>query len=333
MKEFQVVYIPYNVEERIVEKRIQYTESTKVSCLTDTFKVHFRKKHGTAAAANQQKLAQFTEMLKAQVKEKSGALDADKIATMMAGIQLVDIVALLPPHKKNEWEGVSMYVDDNAVNKGVAVNRRASDLCRACGIPKQIAGDAFVARAIDDNNDLFERKHFLLREMDGDAPWVRKARTLHAAAAAAARTSTAPKIDDACMKEATSLKATGNNAFRDKRFDDARTAYTKAIDCLGDTADPRTKTAASELARVLWLNVSAVEIQTSRWNEAVEAATKSIEFWPKAKAYFRRGVAKEGMGLLNEAIRDYQEGLRLKPNDPTLRTKLKEAQEKLVCES
>ena len=98
--------------------------------------------------------------------------------------QTCDILQLLPPTPKSSWVGVSMYVDDKGAERvasclrlgklsrepprkralvGVAKqlppNRRASEVCRQCGLSVEVLGDAFVARAWDDQEG-YERQHF-----------------------------------------------------------------------------------------------------------------------------------------------------------------------------
>lgn len=333
---FMIVCIPQNDAEALSQRRVEYTQATLVSCLTDALKAHFQKKQPMPKGSA--KLSEFQETLKRKVQD-SGAknVDADAMAKMMASVQLVDIVPLLPQHKVFGWECVSMYVDDSALTKGVPINRRASELCVACGTPKQIYGDAFVARALDDNEDLFKRKDFTLDDMDSSAQWVRKAQTLQAAIkrTKGGRTTAplegpiAPSEDD--LKKAAQLKASGNEAFKSSKFKVACEAYLKAIDVLGKPSgkDKLVHESSAEMCRVLWLNVSAANLGLKNWNEAAEAATRSIEFWPKAKAYFRRGVAMKNLGRLTDAARDFQSGLKLKPRDPTLQRHFKETTKEL----
>lgn len=59
-------------------------------------------------------------------------------------------------------------------------NSRASQLTAYCGRPTNVLGDAFVSRAIDDNDDLFKRLDFLATEFTPGATWVTQARNENA---------------------------------------------------------------------------------------------------------------------------------------------------------
>lgn len=347
MSSFTIVHIPHDTSQRIEERDVTYSDETIVSCLTDSLKGHFKKSHSKFASSNTEKLSAYTEMLKSKVKESASgsSVDVDAMAKMLGSMQLVGIEALLPQHQMFDWEAVSMYVDDNAVNKGVTVNRRATEFCHSCGVAKTIYGDAFVARVLDDNNDLFKRCDFKMSDLSSSASWMKRAQQLNAMIAknrgssSSAGTSIAAKSKsvvaptDEAMEKATSSKASGNEAFKSKNFEKARGCYLEAIEALGK---PNPKGGvplhedSAELARVLWLNISATELALGQFASAADAATTSLEFWPKAKAYYRRGLAWRKLGKLEEAARDFKSGLKLKARDATLQRQLKEVSGELM---
>merc|ERR1712150_10830 len=90
---------------------------------------------------------------------------------------MVHVETLMVGQVKNDWETVSLYCDDSAVAKGYELNPRATALCMAIGKPEQIKGDAFLARARDDNNDLYERSDIRIDEFGPKAEWVLRAKT------------------------------------------------------------------------------------------------------------------------------------------------------------
>jgi len=87
---------------------------------------------------------------------------------------------LLVPAKGNDWAGVSMYVDDTAAAKGVAVNKRATEIAMLAGRPVTVNGDAFIASIVDDNEDLFLRTDFTLDMLSQDASWLATAKRRNA---------------------------------------------------------------------------------------------------------------------------------------------------------
>ena len=60
--------------------------------------------------------------------------------------------------------------------KGLTMNERATKLTVACGVTQRIMGDAFVARAQDDNRDLFKRLDMSRDEFAPNAAWVLRRR-------------------------------------------------------------------------------------------------------------------------------------------------------------
>ena len=92
---------------------------------------------------------------------------------------------LLIGNKDSDWMQISMYVDDSGTYKQLAVNARASALAGCCGKALNVLGDAFLSRARDDSNDLFDRLDFKLTDMDSSAAWVLKAKARNVAKAAA----------------------------------------------------------------------------------------------------------------------------------------------------
>ena len=57
---------------------------------------------------------------------------------------------------------------------------KAMQICMmCCAAPREIAGDVFLARAIDDNADLYQRRDFKIADLNSSAPWVQMARGIN----------------------------------------------------------------------------------------------------------------------------------------------------------
>ena len=77
-----------------------------------------------------------------------------------------------------------MYCDDRGVSKSLPINRRAGELCAESGSTIEVRGDAFFARSIDDNLDVFARQDFTLQDLTPDSEWIKRAKAVIAGAGA-----------------------------------------------------------------------------------------------------------------------------------------------------
>jgi hypothetical protein len=173
MPSFTYLYIPTDESLDIEERTITYEAENEIGCLTQALSSHFAQIQGANSAADVQ--SSMYQVLEKQAAEKGIDITDDdkaKILAQLAGSQMVDIVPLRLATESNGWTAVSMYVDDKGVNKGVPMNMRATKLSVACGRPVRVMGDAFVARAQDDNRDLYHRGNFLKKEFGPTVPWV-----------------------------------------------------------------------------------------------------------------------------------------------------------------
>eukprot|EP00947_MAST-08B_sp_MAST-8B-sp1_P002298 g2298.t1 len=116
------------------------------------------------------------DQLKAKgLGEPDDASKMDSIVKRLAMLGTVDIFTLAVPRKESDFAGVSMYSDDKAIAKQLMPNPRAIGFARACNFPDQVfRGDVFVGRLVDDEMaDIFDRVDFTLKDMQGDAPWIK----------------------------------------------------------------------------------------------------------------------------------------------------------------
>lgn len=109
------------------------------------------------------------------------------------------------------------------------------------------------------------------------------------------------------------FKAKGNDAFKNKKYEEAITWYTKAIDL-----DPN-----SEAAGALYSNRAASYQGLGKYELAAADGDNCIRVRPNwLKGYFRKGAALESLGNLDEAIKAYQQSLQQEPGNEEVQSKL-----------
>ena len=113
---------------------------------------------------------------------------------------------------------------------------------------------------------------------------------------------------------AAEFKAEGNKALGEKRFDDAIASYSKAIELDGSD-------------HTFWSNRSAAYLSKGDADNALTDAEKCIEVkpdWPKG--YVRKGAAMHKMMAYDGAIEAYEAGLKVAPEDASLKSGLADVQ-------
>ena len=191
MPSFTYLYIPTDESLPVEERSLSFGEGSgqklqdEVGCLTTCLREHF----AAAMPISEEVQAHTNKQLEEEAAKKGLQLSAAQREQLaqMSKTQMVEVTCLLQATKETNWSTVSLYSDDTAVNKGLLLNVRASQLCFACGKPMRMMGDVFVARAQDDNNDLYHRQSMTLADFSPSAEWVQQA-----AKAAAATTQPPP---------------------------------------------------------------------------------------------------------------------------------------------
>ncbi|KAI1765632.1 heat shock protein [Hypoxylon sp. FL1150] len=123
------------------------------------------------------------------------------------------------------------------------------------------------------------------------------------------------------MASVDELKALGNKAIAEKKFDEAVDAFTKAI-----SIDPTN--------HILYSNRSAAYASKKDWTSALKDAEKTTEIkpdWPRG--WGRKGAALHGSGDLLGASDAYEEGLKLDPNNAGLKSSLASVQRAMEQEA
>ncbi|CAK9009393.1 unnamed protein product [Durusdinium trenchii] len=77
------------------------------------------------------------------------------------------------------------------------------------------------------------------------------------------------------------------------------------------------------------LNLAQCNLKAARYRAALENAEEALSLEKSAKAYYRKALALEGLGLDVQALPMWQKALREAPKDPMIRQKLTKAIEKV----
>lgn len=108
-------------------------------------------------------------------------------------------------------------------------------------------------------------------------------------------------------------KAKGNEAFKAKNHTEAIEWYTKAIECDPDI----------EAAGALYSNRAASYTALNKFEQAVSDGDNCIRVRPNwLKGHFRKGVALESLGRLDEALKAFDGSLGTEPNNEEIQEKV-----------
>jgi len=111
---------------------------------------------------------------------------------------------------------------------------------------------------------------------------------------------------------ATTFKIDGNEEFKKKVFGEAAVAYEAGLKYIEDDNGKE----FDELKLSLYLNLALMSIKLREFSKAEIAASKALELSPSnAKALYRRGVARNGLNLHEEALVDLNEARVLEPGE------------------
>eukprot|EP00446_Apocalathium_sp_SHHI-4_P060273 CAMPEP_0177427216 /NCGR_PEP_ID=MMETSP0368-20130122/73945_1 /TAXON_ID=447022 ORGANISM="Scrippsiella hangoei-like, Strain SHHI-4" /NCGR_SAMPLE_ID=MMETSP0368 /ASSEMBLY_ACC=CAM_ASM_000363 /LENGTH=570 /DNA_ID=CAMNT_0018897609 /DNA_START=10 /DNA_END=1723 /DNA_ORIENTATION=- len=114
-------------------------------------------------------------------------------------------------------------------------------------------------------------------------------------------------------EKAAEYKAKGNTAFAAKDFEDAIQHFTAAIE--HDNTD-----------HVFFSNRSACYASLAEYDKALEDGSECVKLKPDwAKGYTRKGLAEYFLRKYDDAVDTYKAGLKLAPEDPTLKEGLQKA--------
>jgi len=124
-------------------------------------------------------------------------------------------------------------------------------------------------------------------------------------------------------KEAIAMehKEKGTGLFKEKQFEDALEAYKEAIEyCSGGS-----------LAASCNLNAALCCINSSQYSEALAYSTAALEIEPEnVKALYRRGVARNSLGLSEEALIDLNTALSLDADNKSVKVEIAKAKKNIA---
>ena len=337
--------IPCDASEpyRELQLSVPPTLEESIGCLTTVLNDHYRRTAPIRGPEGKQKVIDSVrQTLKQNVPDSA---PSEKMLSMFAQSQTVDIVQLLPATAATGYVGVSMYVDDQGQGKGSAPNARASHFCTACGLPTDVVGDAFIARAWDDQ-DGFERRDFTISDISSDAPWVREAYQMNsqradpAAAAqqlsamnqASAKPASAPPDRPLAerLPDAAAAKGEGTERFKLGDLEGAAAKYSEAVSALSDpeggvatgggSAAEDDVRGASELLVTSLVNLATCRLRQERPYEAIECADRALALdEANGKAWFRRGQACMALQQYAAARRNLGRAAQLLPSSREVR--------------
>lgn len=135
------------------------------------------------------------------------------------------------------------------------------------------------------------------------------------------------------LKIATECKDFGNKAFKEGDLNLGLDKYQKGIRYLNEhpevTAEdpPELSGKLTSLRFSLHSNSALLQIKLKAFDDAYKSATNATELskipdTDKAKAYYRKGLASEGLKDDDQAIEAYERAFSLAPNDPAISKQL-----------
>ncbi|KAL8693948.1 MAG: hypothetical protein Q9218_001306 [Villophora microphyllina] len=146
------------------------------------------------------------------------------------------------------------------------------------------------------------------------------------------------------LKIATELKDFGNKAFKTGDLNLALDKYQKGLRYLNENPEVE-KDDPSELPKqlttirfTLHSNSALLQNKLMSFEEAQKSATNALEQKDianadRAKAFYRRGLANQGLKDDDQAIKDFEEALKLAPGDAAISKELSATKKKIAEQS
>ncbi|EKX52916.1 hypothetical protein GUITHDRAFT_101366 [Guillardia theta CCMP2712] len=342
---FKYVYIPCDDGKEIQECVMRAKKSQSMQCMLDYLRPYFAEAAKIKSEEQRRKLKENISAELAKNAAKGGMKSDDISATMidsMTESQFVDIVPLIPAVAACNWMSVTMYVDDKGSAKELPVNARATAIVSMAGGSVSVLGDAFVARAYDNEAEDLVRHDFLLEELAADAPWLREAWRVKLIVEGnrdskgkedehldEARIVSKvledgfpfvpplhqPVHQDARKEAAEKIRAKGNEYFKQGSFEDALFEYYKSVRYLSIMPAVLDDKATASLVSAL-SNAAACWLKLEKYKLCDKLCSNTLQLEPKnVKALFRKGMALRGMQQWQEALTALEQAASLNPSD------------------
>lgn len=124
-----------------------------------------------------------------------------------------------------------------------------------------------------------------------------------------------------------SIKEIGTKLFKAGDLEKSFEKYTKAGNYLNDFFIKEKEEEFNKLIVSVQLNISLVGLKLNKFKQVISAASnaldvKDIDDKSKAKALYRRGTASSKLKNTEDALTDFQEALKLAPNDGAIKKAL-----------
>lgn len=134
------------------------------------------------------------------------------------------------------------------------------------------------------------------------------------------------ELDDSEKEaEAVRLKDEGTMLFKEKRFHEAVDLYEEAASYIDESS------ALEALYVTCKLNASQACISCQRYPNAVEYATQALsKDSVNVKALYRRGLARNGLGMNDEALVDLHKALELDPENGAVKVEISKAKKSIA---
>lgn len=151
------------------------------------------------------------------------------------------------------------------------------------------------------------------------------------------------KAPETC-KIANELKDFGNKAFKAGDLNLALDKYQKGLRYLNENPEiekddpPELAKQLSAVRFTLHSNSALLQNKLKNYEDALKSATLALEQQDiasadRAKAYYRKGMASQGLKDDEQAIKDFEEALKLAPGDATITKELSAVKKKLAEQS
>lgn len=151
------------------------------------------------------------------------------------------------------------------------------------------------------------------------------------------------KAPETC-KIANELKDFGNMAFKAGDLNLALDKYQKGLRYLNEDPEvekddpPELPKQLTAIRFTLHSNSALLQNKLKAYEEAMKSATNALEQkdvadTDRAKAYYRRGIANQGLKDDEQAIKDLEEALKFAPNDTAITKELTAVKKKLAEQS
>ena len=135
------------------------------------------------------------------------------------------------------------------------------------------------------------------------------------------------------LKIASDCKEFGNKAFKSNDLNLGLDKYQKGLRYLNehpeatDQDPPDLSGKMTSLRFSLHSNSALLQIKLKAFDDAHKSASKALELSKipeadRAKAYYRKGLASEGLKNEDQASKDYEEASKLAPSDPAITKQL-----------